>query len=216
EFNMAGFPVKYIYYQEFGLRSDYRYNPIWRSFNDFPVYYIYEYDFFYDKNQLLIKVTESTKRTNSDCISYRKIDFYYDSLNRMNGQSESQFSYLEWQGKDTIFILSADTVLIDYKTDTVGLLINLNKKRKADTLIWEGSPYVLVPFYFGDSLVPQYKNWPQDINTGLFSASGTKLLITYYSNGLISEKEDAPDIASEQEKKSKWKFSDRRYYEFFK
>lgn len=158
EFNEHSQPLRYIHYHEFGLRNDYRYNPIWRIFNEYPIYYIKEYDFVYDNNHKLTEIIETEKNSSHDIEIFHKRSIEYDTIGRMNLQRHFEFYNSKFGPLDTIFENHIDSFSIIYSNNNSGSIIYNYYYQDADTSCWTGTPYKLYNYYVANSNPPLLRN----------------------------------------------------------
>lgn len=99
---------------------------------------------------------------------------------------------------DDITEYEIDSIFIQYKSDTSGIITQKTYNNKVDTLIWSNQPFKLVNFYFGDSLHPQLKNYPLELNSSIYYAKDLNARLIYNSKGLFIQKDYFFDIPKDE------------------
>jgi hypothetical protein len=190
DFNDNYLPEKLEVYQEFNLRKGLKYNPFWRKKNQYPVYHYYQYELNYDSHNRLQSVIQKERGAFAADTTYSKLEFQYDSLNRVVLQREFDFFKVNIKGKDTILEspFGMDSTVITYLDNKSGLILSNSIFRSADTTEWKHSPIQYVLFNFGDTTESFIRNMPFDRNISLYYAIDTNAIIERNNHGLRKSK----------------------------
>lgn len=189
-FNAKYLPETLEVYQAHNLRKSRRYNPFWRKKNQYTVYDYYEYQLNYDSLDRLQSVIQKERGAFAIDTTYSKLDFQYDSLNRVVLQREFIFFKVNVGGKDTIIESSydMDSTMIIYVDNNHGLVLSNSIVRSSDTIKWKHSPIQYVLFNFGDTTESFTRNRPLTQNNSLFLAVDINALIERNDHGLCESK----------------------------
>lgn len=190
DFNDIYLPEKLEVYQEFNLRKGLKYNPFWRKKNQYPVYHYYQYVLNYDSLHRLQSVIQKERGAFAVDTTYSKLEFQYDSLNRVVLQREFDFFKVNIKGKDTILEspYDMDSTVITYLDNKSGFILSNSIFRRADTIEWKHSPIQYVLFNFGDTTESFIRNMPFDRNSSLYYAIDTNAIIERNNHGLRKSK----------------------------